>query len=115
MKIVYVGVNSEDNKAYRCITEDISENKDEYRIRCKEFNAVLFIAKDTKQGMDIASLLKEGLRCTIDDLVMDIILPYLTVEDVLQLLSDKYDKAFEAGRCEAIRNVRKALELPLSF
>ena len=115
MKTVYIGVNSESNKVYRCITENISENKDEYCIRCKDFNAVLYIAKDTKQGTDIASLLKEDLRCAIDNLVMDIILPYLTVEDILQLLSDEYDKAFKAGECEAIRNVRKALKLPLSF
>lgn len=115
MKTVYVGVNSKDNKVYRCITEGISENKDEYRIRCKKFNAELYIAKGTKQGMDITVLLNEGFRCALDDLVMKIILPYLTVEDVLQLLSDEYDKAFKEGKREAICNIRKALELPLSF
>lgn len=116
MKTVYIGVNSEVNKVYRAITKNISENKDEYCVKCENFNTKLYIAKDTEEGKKITNVLdNKALSYTIEKIAMKISLPHLTVKDILQLLSDEYDKAFKAGKREAICNVRKALELPLSF
>lgn len=115
-KRILIGIDTCNNKVYHCRIHNISENGREYCIRSDNLKTIIYVAKGTEFGNRIAELIKNNAtRPEIEEVAMQISLPYLTVGDILSLLIDEYNRGLKDGEIKAIKNVRQALGLPLSF
>lgn len=91
---------------------DVSKDNEFYILSLDRFDFRIYIYKDSKEGEDIKNWLSQEENRNNDSVerkVIELILPYLTVDDFFEIISKEITESFNNGYKKAKRDIRKAL------
>ena len=89
-----------------------SEDNEFYILYLNRFDLRICICKDSKEGEDIRNWLSQEENRDNDSVerkAIELLLPYLTVDDFFEIISNEIAKSFNNGYEKAKRDIRKAL------